>query len=174
MLKIEELKAGDFIKYKGHSEGYGIMQIQFIDHYAQEIVTDNNEYGCGGVLIKEINELEKLPYQYQMKLENKQFKEIDNKPEFRLLDEDTQLINLNDVIEFTNIDTGEKVLRKVNGIIKVNIGKNGNLLEFYEIDIYDYDLYETDIMIRELLEIYTQEQIDKHGLVSIHTEEYQK
>lgn len=125
----------------------------------------------------------KMSFGHQMKLQDKWFKEIDNKPEFRLLDEKRQLIKLNDVIEFTNIDTGEKVLRMVKGInlvyFKNQYSEYDGGAEFERtameinknIEIVDRkDLYCWDKIQYEIEKIYSQEQIDKYGLIAIHTE----
>ncbi len=177
MLKIEDLKVGDLIEfYSLREEERVIRQVVFIcpnaDIFPEIIIEDKGKLNNRDL---EKYKAIKLPYQHQMKLEDKWFKEIDNKPEFRLLDEKRQLIKLNNVIEFTNIDTGEKVLRKVNGL---------EIVEFYNGDIhggiseYNFRNKKGEIIKQQRIDkiqkgisiIYTKEQIDKYGLVAIHTE----
>lgn len=104
---------------------------------------------------------------HEMKLNNEPFVKIKNGSktvELRLNDEKRQLVNIGDLIEFTNRETGETILTKVEDLyhypsfeeLYKNIDKTliGYSLD-EEVDPHHMDKY------------YTREEQDKYGVLGI-------
>lgn len=111
---------------------------------------------------------------YKMKLNDGSFELIKDGTktiEMRLNDEKRQLLNVNDLIEFTNITTQEKILVKIENLFKydnfeelynhfdkISLGYNKN-------DIADY---------KDMEKYYSKEEQDKYGVVGIKIKKVKK
>jgi ASC-1-like (ASCH) protein len=107
---------------------------------------------------------------HKMKLTNEWFDKIDRKPEFRLFDEKRQKIRNGDHIVFTNIETGEKVTRKVVGS-HINHKGQSPILFVREINMqYSRYSFASSLVGDALIDIYGMVNIEMYGLIVIHTE----
>ncbi|MBR5227272.1 MAG: ASCH domain-containing protein [Clostridia bacterium] len=104
---------------------------------------------------------------HQMKLRNTPFvkiKEGSKKVELRLYDEKRQLIKEGDVIEFTNVETEEKL--SVN-VVKLNIYNSfKELYENMNITLLGYSK-EDSPCYTDMEEYYSKEEQQKYGVVGI-------
>ena len=104
---------------------------------------------------------------YELHLNNKPFNQIKNGTktiESRLNDEKRQLLNINDLIEFINRVTGEKILVK-----KQNLHKYDSFEELYKhFDKVSMGYNENDIADpKDMEEYYSKEEQEKYGVVGI-------
>ena len=104
---------------------------------------------------------------HEMKLHDSPFKCIQNKTktiELRLLDEKRSLINENDLIEFTNRTTKEKITVRV-----IRLHKYPNFEELYKHhDKVSMGYKEDDdAKAEDMEEYYSQEKIQKYGALGI-------
>jgi len=104
---------------------------------------------------------------HELRLHNKPFELIKNgikTIEMRLYDEKRRLINIDDIIEFTNRVTGEKIKSKV---IKLHLYKTFDEL-YKDFDNVSLGYTEDEIKDPEDMEkYYTKEEQSKYGVVGI-------
>ena len=104
---------------------------------------------------------------HNMKLNNKPYNSIYSGKkdiEMRLNDEKRRLINIGDIITFTNRDTLESFDVKV-----INLHKYNNFKELYNVfnkERLGYEEYE-EAYYEDMEKYYSKEEIDKYGVVGI-------
>lgn len=104
---------------------------------------------------------------HQMKLRNDPFQRIKNGKktiEIRLYDEKRKLLNVDDYIEFTNLDNNEKLKVKV---IKLHLFKTfKDLFDKFDNSYLGHD--ENDkISYERMYDYYTKEEEKEYGVVGI-------
>lgn len=104
---------------------------------------------------------------HKMKLKDKPFNSIKygkKAIELRLYDEKRQLLQVKDLIEFTNVTTSEKILTEVVGLYKYP-----NFIELYKaFDKVSLGYGENDIASpKDMEEYYSKEEQDKYGVIGI-------
>ncbi len=107
---------------------------------------------------------------HYMNLHNNPFNSIKNNTktvEMRLNDEKRSLIRVNDLLEFTNNETNEKLLVKV---IDIKSYKDFSLL-YKEYNKIEIGYKESDIADpNDMLLYYSKEKIEKYGVLAIRIE----
>ncbi len=105
---------------------------------------------------------------YFMKLKQKPFQMIQKgikTIEMRLNDEKRQLLQVGDFIEFTNIETNEKIKTQ---IIQIYSFKNFYDLYFYFEDKTKLGYNENEVALpSDMIQYYKEEDIDKYGVLGI-------
>ena len=104
---------------------------------------------------------------YEMKLNNGPFESIKNGTktiELRLNDEKRQLLKVNDLIEFTNITTMEKMIVQVEGLYHFS-----SFEELYKhFDKISMGYNESDVADpKDMENYYSKEEQEKYGVLSI-------
>jgi len=104
---------------------------------------------------------------YEMKLKNNPFNSIKNGTktvEMRLYDEKRRLLRVNDLIEFTNIDSFEKMIVKVVGLYKFSSFEE--LYNYFDKVSLGYKENE-EANSSDMEEYYSKDEQDKYGVVGI-------
>lgn len=119
-----------------------------------------------------ISYLENNPRKISMRLKAAPFRKIKKgikTIELRLFDEKRQLINIGDKIEFTNKDSGEKVITRVVGLSRFDTFETllGNLDPIK----CGWEKISTPAkMAKDMNQYYDDSKIEKYGVIGIHLE----
>lgn len=104
---------------------------------------------------------------HKMKLQSAPFNNIKNGTksiEMRLYDEKRQLLNLDDIIEFTNMQTNETINCKVEGLIKFSSFKE--LYSTFDKKVLGYKENE-QANPEDMCKYYSIEDQSKYGILAI-------
>ena len=104
---------------------------------------------------------------HNMKLNDKPFNKIKEGTktiELRLLDEKRKLLNIKDIIEFTNIITNEKISAEVLDLYKYNSFEE--LFKHFDKISFGYEEDE-EANPKDMEEYYSKEEQEKYGVVGI-------
>ena len=107
---------------------------------------------------------------HQMKLWNEPFNKITSKTktvEMRLNDEKRSLIQVNDIIEFINVETNEIINVKVKKLNKYKDFKE--LYSHYDKVAIGYNEDENESYL-DMLQYYKEEDVEKYGALAIEIE----
>ncbi len=102
---------------------------------------------------------------HYMKLKSDPFERIKNgrkKIEIRLYDEKRQKVKEDDLIEFTNLESNEKLVTKVIKIHRFNTFKD--LFNHFDYKMFGHD---EKIDYKRMYEYYSKEEEQKYGVVGI-------